>query len=203
MWTKKSLKQEFGYLMNMQNENQFVQVWNQIIRDQYRKAVCIKDYVVIPNDIYSQVSQLTKGKFSKPFWRYKSRYIFCSEKEFANIQSKWKKLSAPKGVEKRSGIYGIYKDDKLVYIGYTSRDFQDRFKEHRNIIYGKEEAPKNMKLYSIIHKGENLCMKELICKNDVKCEDLTERDLKAMELALITLYQPEGNLQGVTMNYKF
>lgn len=31
-------------------------------------------------------------------------------------------------------IYGIYIDDKLVYIGKTTRDIQKRFKEHKRLI---------------------------------------------------------------------
>lgn len=31
-------------------------------------------------------------------------------------------------------IYGIYIDDKLVYIGKTTRDIHKRFKEHKRLI---------------------------------------------------------------------
>lgn len=33
--------------------------------------------------------------------------------------------------------------------------------------------------------------------------ELSERDIKCMELALIDLYKPKGNLAGVKVKYKF
>ena len=36
---------------------------------------------------------------------------------------------------KNTGIYGIYIDDKLVYIGKTTTSFEQRFKEHNKLNY--------------------------------------------------------------------
>lgn len=37
------------------------------------------------------------------------------------------------------GIYGIYMDDKLVYIGETTRSFEERFKEHKKGLEDNKE----------------------------------------------------------------
>ena len=48
------------------------------------------------------------------------------EKINKKVQQKRKKNNN----SNKGGIYGIYEDDKLVYIGLTMRDFQDRWDEH-------------------------------------------------------------------------
>lgn len=61
-----------------------------------------------------------------------------------------------------------------------------------------------MVLYKILDKDKDIEFRPLIRVKDIKVEgELTTRDIESMELALITLYQPVGNYQGVKNNYVF
>ena len=64
----------------------------------------------------------------------------------------------------------------------------------------------NQLLYRILReeKPTTITYGPLIIKEKIKCAHaLTNDRLEAMELALITLYQPRANEQGVSMNYRF
>ena len=104
------------------------------------------------------------------------------------------------------GIYGIYEDDKIIYIGYT-QNFWHRFGCHKNCFNDKKNKSV---LYSYMRKskelGHNLKIQPIISIKDMKVKvkkQITKRDLEAMELAFITLYQPICNFQGVKAPYKF
>lgn len=198
-WTIEELRNKFRYEVAKEDETRFVQVWN-MIGDNYRiDAFYIATYLVIPDNLYEKIKMETKDWFEKDFWSYKpgSMYII-TESEFRRAKKKYESKGRAGG-----GIYGIYKDGELVYIGYTKRDMRDRIREHQDIVYGRAKKPKNMRLYNVISKHDNLQWRALIFRDQLKASGVTERDMKAMELALITLFQPEGNLQGVTMDYKF
>ena len=102
------------------------------------------------------------------------------------------------------GIYGIYEDDKIIYIGQT-KNFSHRFGCHKSCFNDK----KNTRfLYSYMRKskelGHNLKIQPIISMKDMKVkQQITKRDLEAMELAFITLYQPICNFQGVKAPYDF
>lgn len=104
--------------------------------------------------------------------------------------------------QKNSGIYGIYVEEQLVYIGKTTVNFRTRFLQHkRNVLDGEKG-----KLYSYLRKcheaGKQIIMKPLIAVEELKVDrGVTPRDIKAMELALITLYQPICNIEGIYTNY--
>lgn len=101
-----------------------------------------------------------------------------------------------------SGIYGIYCGDELVYIG-QSENIHKRSAQHRlNIINHKDTH-----LYNIINQrmselNVNVCIKPLIVIEKMKInKPLTKRDLNIMELALIELYKPIGNIEGRIKDY--
>ena len=105
---------------------------------------------------------------------------------------------------KNTGIYGIYIDDKLVYIGKTTTSFEQRFKEHN----------KNINDTMYIHKlmreakkdGLSVYMKPIITLEDLKMEGkkvINNKELECMELALITAYKPIGNIEGRIKPYVF
>lgn len=106
--------------------------------------------------------------------------------------------------DKSCGIYGIYRNDELIYIGMTNRSFQQRWREHQDIIEGRMQKPAGMVLYDLFSPEDKIEYKELIDCSKIKSEEvLTLRDLKAMELALISLYQPVGNYSGVKAPYRW
>lgn len=98
-----------------------------MIGDNYRiDSFYIADYLVIPDNLYEKIEMETKDWFEKDFWSYKpsSMYII-TESEFHRAKKKYESEGRMGG-----GIYGIYKEDKLVYIGYTKRDIRERIREH-------------------------------------------------------------------------
>lgn len=105
---------------------------------------------------------------------------------------------------KNTGIYGIYIDDKLAYIGKITTSFEQRFKEHN----------KNINDTMYIHKlmreakkdGLSVYMKPIITLEDLKMEGkkvINNKELECMELALITAYKPIGNIEGRIKPYVF
>lgn len=101
---------------------------------------------------------------------------------------------------KDRGIYGIYCNDELVYIGKTNVAFEKRFAQHWEGIH----QGKGMYLYEQLHKEDYniITMKSIISLYDIKIgEELSNRDIESMELALITLYKPKYNRAGVTSDY--
>ena len=103
--------------------------------------------------------------------------------------------------KKEGGIYGMYENGELVYIGMTLRKFEDRWQEHLDNI-----AAHNNKLdfYKYVSKDSKIEFKKLIqIKNLQANVELTKRDIEAMEFALIQEHQPKYNLAGRTMKYIF
>lgn len=101
---------------------------------------------------------------------------------------------------KDRGIYGIYYKDELVYIGKTNVTFEKRFAQHWEGIHQGQ----GMYLYEQLHKEDwdMIIMKPIISLYDIKIrEELSNRDIESMELALITLYKPKYNKAGVTGDY--
>ncbi len=70
---------------------------------------------------------------------------------------------------------------------------------------GLVPKPEGMVLYQIVDvEKDEIEFKVLINRDEIKSEEkITSRDLSAMELALITLYQPKGNYCGVRKDYKW
>ena len=103
---------------------------------------------------------------------------------------------------KGRGVYGIYSDNQLLYIGSTG-DFGKRFESH-NVGF----KSKNDRLYVKMRrdKADGRCVKIMpIINVDDLCTEasITDRDIQAMELALISIYKPMYNYQGRLAPYKF
>lgn len=100
------------------------------------------------------------------------------------------------------GVYGIYVNDKIIYIGQT-QDFRRRFVNHHSgFNCSNKPLYKHMRLEK--QKGNQVSIKPIINVEDLQTETpITERDLQAMELALITLYKPPYNYEGIVIPYVF
>lgn len=178
--------------------------------------------------ITEEVSKL-RGHLGKPWYSYKnyrlnispsmgmseSNYLKEKEKEEAEIaernkRQEEKRLAREKKQQKKAnvdrGIYGIYCNDKLVYIGKTDVDFETRFKQHK---YAVESGSTSQYLYKylIMMKKDEGCvitLKPLVNVKNLKVKGtIRNRDIEAMELALIQLYQPICNIQGIKQDYEF
>lgn len=177
-------------------ESQIYEYYWSIIGDNYKKANWKGD-ILIEENIYNQIKDM-----KNPF--LKGRTFLNRTFEHGGYSHKI--IGTYKNFCRNNaeiGIYGIYQDGVLVYIGKTQRSFEERWKEHLDVINGVKEQS-NMVLYKILDKDKDIEFRPLIRVKDIKVEgELTTRDIESMELALITLYQPVGNYQGVKNNYVF
>jgi hypothetical protein len=84
----------------------------------------------------------------------------------------------------------------------TGRGFKTRWTEHYNIFKGLENPEPGMILYQQNLDADKISFGKLIDIKELKYEGtITTRDVAAMELALITLYQPKYNVLGKTKPY--
>lgn len=109
------------------------------------------------------------------------------------------------------GIYGIYIDGELIYIGLTNNCFGERFHQHRYNLIHKSRWKGQEKLYSAMFDGvkekKQVELVPLVIKEELERENnivLDKRDLAAMELAFISYWRMTGNLKnliGVDKSY--
>lgn len=103
------------------------------------------------------------------------------------------------------GVYGIYIEDELVYIGSTIRPFEVRFEEHRqNVKNGSNE----LSLYQYLREAKKneyeVTFRVLInCGKIETNKKFDIVDVESMELALITYFQPKYNIAGIKMPFRY
>ena len=108
-------------------------------------------------------------------------------------------------LEECTGIYGVYADDKLVYIGRTIAGFGQRFKQHKEAI-DNSNSFLYQKLREYKKQGKKLTFKPLVILEYLKMigkKTINVKELNCMEFALITALQPELNVEGRLKPYIF
>lgn len=111
----------------------------------------------------------------------------------------------------KTGIYGIYIENELIYIGKTTTSFRQRFYGYRTRIKNIDTMENNNKnFYKALKEakdnGKNVRMIPLIVIEDLEVKGhnkFTYTDIKMMELALITTLKPKYNIEGVYIPYDF
>lgn len=171
-----------------------------------------REYIaMIVPDNYKEICIDDQKKLSKPYWTYKQKYYnwFGTKDEFdamvARQQEERRKLlerQSKKNVSQvcNGGVYGVYRNGQLIYIGSTI-DFNKRWNEHKRNIKNKDYK---LYFYKLIKPEDNIEFKILIDGSKLKTDKtLTATDLKTMELALITLSQPIGNIAGRLQPFRY
>ena len=165
-------------------------------------------YRVIPNTLYMELERSLKNmdELYEIFNEIKKRKAESEKrkKEIEKIkkeqESKRKKLNKKKENKNgHRGVYGIYIDNELVYVGMTNRDFKIRWNEHK-------ECVKNPEIRNSQQNYLYKAMRENKFEFKVLCEALpfnTEKDIKCMEYALITFNKPKYNYCGVVVDYNW
>lgn len=103
------------------------------------------------------------------------------------------------------GIYGIYVEDNLYYIGMTMRDFKERFSEHIAAINNKNLINSQQKfLYAQIRTDESNG-KEYEFKIIENCGEkkLSKKEVELLEEFAIKIMKPKYNYCGVKVPYKY
>ena len=171
-----------------------------------------REYIaMIVPDNYKEICVDDQKKLTKPYWTYKQKYYnwFGTKDEFdamvARQQEERRKLlerQSKKNVSQvcNDGVYGVYRNGQLIYIGSTI-DFNKRWNEHKRNIKNKDYK---LYFYKLIKPEDNIEFKILIDGSKLKTDKtLTATDLKTMELALITLSQPIGNIAGRLQPFRY
>ena len=197
-WDEEKVKKEIG----VSSTTPFAYYYWTLINGQVRKTDW-KNNMSIDANLYSQIMDDTtfitySGKNFLTRCHKNSKGYSCYIEKGSNGHVENKISTIDLG-----GIYGMYKNGELYYIGLTTRPFQYRWQEHLDIIQGKSPVPFGMILYNNISINDTIEFKPLIQVKDILSKEITLRDLEAMELGLITMYHPEGNYQGRLGVYRF
>ena len=117
-----------------------------------------------------------------------------------------------KPIEECTGVYGIFIDCELVYIGKTAESFKNRFMRHRwrlaAHIKGKDTS--QWRLYEELARaqksGKQVYLKPLIAIEKLTYNAaiaLNNRDIETMEYTLILTYKPRLNTLGMEKPYSY
>lgn len=213
----------WGFDKKIQNVDNLDKIYDLLKGKISYKKIGYTTYLVWEdNAITKEVKELQKS-LSKPWYSYKN--YNCSNriwKAFSNSEylEELKKYQEEekrkvekcrkkeeKELEKENanrGIYGIYLNGELIYIGKTDVSFEVRYQQHKKAIEEGSEAQYLYKYLKGKMNGNDVRLKPIINVKELNTKDrITNRDIEAMELALIHLYQPKCNIQGVLQPYKF
>lgn len=165
---------------------------------QYQKHLS-KPWYSYKNNIKSRdIRQgLSQAQYEQALKEYQIREEEMKKREQRIAEKRKKKENADRG------IYGIYCDGVLVYIGKTDVDFETRFKQHKSAL---ENDNNDQFLYKYLKQriGSHIELRPLINIKELKTnKKIYNRDIEAMELALITVLKPYCNVQGRLKEYQF
>ena len=143
--------------------------------DLAKEATCF-DYIRKLSEVYGPMSEEEEEKDAEDWWNHK-------------------------------GIYGICADDKIIYVGSTIQSFKEIYKRHLTAFNHPKKDEQY--LYRVMrNKKEAGCYIHLICLVDFdelelkNGQELRDRDINAMVLALIKVYNPAGNVSGRLAPFK-
>lgn len=98
-------------------------------------------------------------------------------------------------------IYGIYIDNKLVYIGKTTREMKNRLGEHLECaLLGEGGGAQQNYLYKAMRECEVGYKFKILYES---YNTISNHELEEIEKTLIENLQPEFNYEGVKVPYRF
>lgn len=126
------------------------------------------------------------------------------------MNMRYMRVSRIMRIEDCTGIYGLYLDGELVYIGKTTQSFVKRFSQHKRLLEFPEESEKQYDMYYELSEqvalGHSLCLKPIFVAEEVPYNSLyklNNRDLESMEFILIYIFKPKYNVAGVKLPYRY
>lgn len=101
------------------------------------------------------------------------------------------------------GVYGIYNNDTLLYIGYTSIGFNERWEQHKDCFQQKSSTNQMYKDYEL----KDIEFKEIISLQEIQeifgINTISSNTWQLIEYCLIKILQPPYNKEGITLPYYF
>ena len=151
-----------------------------------------EDYETIKNDLEQHRKEYgLKDTYGLTKEETCYKYIEELEKIFKKSEDWWQE----------KGIYAICADDVIIYIGSTTTSFRKTYSRHLSAFNNCKKDEQY--LYKVMrnkkYSGCHITMEPLICFSNLKINDsqsLRSRDINAMVLALIQIYNPIGNVMG-------
>ena len=113
-------------------------------------------------------------------------------------------------IEKCTGIYGIYINERLVYIGKTTTSFKERFEQHKRKVEDPAEGGSQAYMYWLLHdakeRGDRISLRPIFVVEQNEYDSLyliNNRDIESMEFFAIKVLKPTLNICGNIKPYKY
>lgn len=106
----------------------------------------------------------------------------------------------------KTGVYGIFVGNEIIYVGKTNESFKDRFLGHVASLKKGEDTLLYNRIRRYLKNGAELKFYPIIIVEDLCVEGkkkFSKKDIETMELALITALQPECNVEGRLKPYVY
>ena len=180
--------------------------YNDCIGDAFVREVTIIKYI---NLLYSKHLNLEEAKRRDAIRLIKFQKLKAEkQKEYEEAkkqkQEYWEKKKKEEIKKKLYGIYGVFIENKLVYIGKTT-NFEQRFKSYDYELqaYNKDSRKIIKMIYTAQKERKIVSFRQLITNEDFPQNIITKEQLSAMEFSLIKMYKPSGNVEGITLPYRW
>ena len=198
MINKEQLKEKYDIIYNGRISEINLQFWEKIKNFTIEETENTVYFVINPKEFYE-----AKNKNYK-FNTYKTHNSKQKEVKLISL-GEWYKLQKKIPLFEncgKSGIYALYLDEKLLYIGMTEKTFYHRLCEHCACIDTNNDT---QKLYIALCKNKissaEITLKPLFIKEDAKIERITSYDLETIEYGFIQCFNPPLNAAGIDSIY--
>lgn len=182
--------------------------YNECLGDAFVREKTVLKYI---NLIYSKRISLKEAEDRDAIRRIQFQKIKAEKREKIRLKQeeedkRWEeKRRQQKELKKLAyGIYGIFIDNKLIYIGKTT-NFEKRFQSYEYELnsYNKESRKIIKMIYNAKKEKKNVSFHPLITNEDFPNNTITKEQLSAIEFSLIKMYKPCGNVEGVVLPYRW
>lgn len=187
-------------------KEEYKQIWENYLskyedKIQFLKRASGSTLIYLPPAIYWEIYK--KMKYGKNLI---TNYAYTDENNnpytFPQPNDYFSNTLAP--IQGGNGIYGIYVNDKLIYIGYTVNGFLNRYDQHKYCFvrgYGKND------MYLQGFNINQIEFRELITEEEIQklfhtTAPIDKEILQLIEYSLIKVLQPPFNKDGITSPYE-
>lgn len=168
----------------------------------------LREYLENHRDTILKGGQYSISQYESIYNRFKESFDWFKKEKIIKVEKKKEvdDLVKDEDIGKCTGIYGIYVDNRLVYIGRTISGFKERYNQHMLKIKHEDDSFLYRSLINYKKAGKSITFKPLIILERLQMENkkvINVKELNCMELALITVLQPELNVEGKLKPYVF